>query len=130
MRVGLLLAAAALLAGEAQAADQFDLVCKGEQKISSVPRSEQIVQRYRVDLTSGIWCEDECTDVRHIQDLTPTRIIFEEHGELLREGSALHIVDRTTGDWYRNIGGDGVYLIVKGQCQPAPFSGINPKTKF
>lgn len=129
MRVVVGLIVSAVLAGEARAADQFDLICKGESKLSSEAKPKPLETRYRVDLAQGLWCENECANVSRIQDATATRITFEEHGEALRSGSAVHIIERTTGLWYRNIGGQ-IYLVIKGRCDPAPFSGINPPTKF
>lgn len=134
MRVGLALMAAALLAGEAQAADQFDLVCKGDVRTSIYSKKRAPYQaRYRIDLAQKLWCMNECSGVHHLADITPSRISFEDKEDPLKHRTIYHYVERGNGAWTDYDSDLGPYpsvFDVKGVCDPAPFSGIDPQTKF
>jgi hypothetical protein len=114
----LLAIALGLLATPAIAADQFNLVCK----------SDQVMTTYRVDLAAREWCWDGCKfGTWRIHDVTSTQIIFKD---VRSAGEAVsNFVDRTTGRSHRyNHGRFGSYSS-DGICEVAPFSGF-PKAKF
>jgi hypothetical protein len=130
MRFGLAMVVGALLAGEAQAAEQFDLVCKGELRKGYGAKPEPVDRHYRIDLAEGHWCEDDCTHVRTIVQVTPSRITFDDRDEPLKRGYALHFVERTTGEWHYSLGPAGDRWTIDGVCRPSAFTGINPQTSF
>jgi hypothetical protein len=130
MRVALVMLVAAMVAGEARAADQFDLICHGESRIGSSSRGTPEENRYRIDLIKGQWCEKDCQTVRSFAEVTPTRIFFDREDEPLRGEYILHGVDRVSGAWFFNSRMFGSISRIDGKCEPAPFSGINPQTKF
>jgi hypothetical protein len=126
-----IVALAAVAAGQAQAAtEQFDLVCRGTVSKGHGAKPELTDEHYRVDLAKGQWCGGECTHVRAIAEVTPSRITFDKRDDPLKREYALHLVERTTGEWYYSLGPVAERWTIQGQCEPAPFTGINPQVKF
>lgn len=121
----------AVISLPAQAADQFDLICKGRTKMSPVGRWQPYEQRYRVDLAAKTYCTFACKTVESIASVDAARIEFatsseDEPGNV----SVIHYVDRADGKWvYFISGGSGMFQSAEGVCEPAPFTGL-PATKF
>jgi hypothetical protein len=126
----LALLAVAMLAGEARAAEQFDLVCKGEIRESpSQKRGEPREVRYRVDLAKGEWCREACTVVQHLTDVTTSRITFYREETPLPRRVRYEWIDRATGSWLELVD-DRFWYRIEGTCEAAPFSGFGSPTKF
>lgn len=103
------------LAAVASTPDQFDLICKSS--------TETI--RYRIDVTAGEWCWQQCGATWKVASITPTRITFKD--EDTPRSRSFAYVDRVTGEWLQASG----RFANRGHCDPAPFSGFpRPPTRF
>ena len=120
------------VASPAFAADQFDLVCTGKERVRVDGGWKPVTVRYRVDLSKKVFCAFECRSLQSISAVDAARITFQASDEAAAPDSGFveHYVDRTTGAWknYANTGRD---LLVddEGKCEAAPFSGF-PAAKF
>lgn len=128
-----LIALALLLIGSpAFAADQFDLVCTGKQRLRLTGDWKPVTVRYRVDLAAKVYCTFECASLSSIHSADAARITFQASDEAASPASGYvdHYVDRTDGTW-KNYVSTGRDLIVddEGRCEPAQFSGF-PSAKF
>ena len=118
--------ASALIAAPAMAADQFDLVCTGQQRILPSNRWHSYAVRYRVDLARMIYCRFDCKTTETIAAADAARITFQLPADGTPAAYLDHYVDRTNGRWTYYLGGDSD---AEGTCQSAPFSGF-PAAKF
>lgn len=127
----MLVAILALIAAPASAAEQFDLICKGQQRQSVRGAWQPYEVRYRIDLASKTYCAWSCTKTEALADVSAARIDFQASERKRRDDTlTIHFVDRTTGDWqYYYSGAYGLFGDAKGRCEPAAFSGF-PPTKF
>jgi hypothetical protein len=107
---------------------QFDLKCSGTantdaSKTVAVPFTRTI----HIDLATGFYCNDECSEVRPIFSFDPLRIIF-ERAPIVSNNSN---VDRRTGHYIvSEFNGNTLkWLVGKADCTPAPFTPF-PPTKF
>jgi hypothetical protein len=110
-----------MIAMPAVAADQFDLVCKSG-------RSEA---RYRIDLGSGEWCQDDCKGTARIASVTSGILTLVDQKPVRPNDIAISvIINRATGRWYRSVSMPrDVPTITDGICEPSDFTGF-PITKF
>jgi len=136
----LLLATALVATPVSAATDQFDLVCRGQQKLSANGRPTPKETRYRIDLARKSWCTDQCKEVRPIQDVSQGQIVIEAHERTNSEDFTVrHTIDRTTGAWtnfYSSAGvrtrmmfSPGAWWETNGNCEAAEFSGF-PAPRF
>lgn len=130
-----ILAAIAAIATPAAAADQFDLVCTGMNKDTSLASRKPIAKHYRVDLTSGRWCQDNCSATEPIASVAQDKIIFRSQAkQYARDTLIIEEVNRVNGEWTDVIFGappNGNYWNTSGKCEPAQFSGFPAvATKF
>lgn len=111
---------AGLIATPAMAADQFDLACNyGKTPI-----------RYRVDLSRGEACEQDCKKVWKLGAVTAGEIrLLDTSLNAPEESPQTIIVNRQTGALVHWIGGGRNPLTETAQCEIAPFSGF-PVAKF
>ncbi len=117
-----LLALWLLIASPAMAAEQFDLICKGDDE----------VWRYRIDLARGEWCARECDVTLKIVSTTASTIVLQQQEPQFRGGDSFrNMINRATGEWYfyRSLPSIDFSKTVDGKCVPAPFSGF-PAAKF
>jgi hypothetical protein len=115
-----------LLATPAVAADQFDLVCTGKQRILPSRKWEPYQVRYRVDLARMIYCRFDCKATESIASADAARITFQLPASDRPATYVSHYVDRSDGHWQYYLAGDSE---TEGKCEPAPFSGL-PAQKF
>lgn len=114
----------------ATAAEQFDLICKGEQQEGvSAPKAPHEV-RYRFDLVENRWCEQACERAFAIQEVTADLLVLEKK----KTGSPLfatieHAISRTEGRVSFSAFAPDYFRSFHASCEPAPFSGM-PKPKF
>lgn len=125
----------ALISTPAAAADQFDLVCKGEWRFGPTDPYEPHDFRLRVDLAAKKYCELDCKVLKPIEDVQPQRIVFRTATEIERASDTLvyHYVDRTNGNFRQFLSSQHPYhwQDLKGTCEPATFSGFGEeKAKF
>lgn len=106
-----------LTATSANAADQFDLICKGRSSTT----------HFRVDLASREWCWENCSGTWRIAEVTASRITFKD--ERSGPSQAYNSVSRATGQWFMSARGIYGFIHDDGICTPAPFSGF-PAAKF
>lgn len=122
-----------VVASPALAAEQFDLVCRGQVRWAPAGKLQPVERRYRVDLTAGTWCLDACTATEQLASVGQAEIVFKQADRTLPPGAYFeHTVNRTTGAWkntYIQRGAFSTYWDYSGTCEPAPFSGM-PATKF
>lgn len=109
---------------------QFDLKCSGTAKTESQKVDGPFQRTIHVDLRSGQYCNDECSDVRKIASVDPLKITF-EWGEASAMSMNRVTVDRRTGEYV--IGQLNVqpnkWIVGKAACSPAPFTPF-PATRF
>jgi hypothetical protein len=124
------LALALIAAPAAAAADRFDLVCKGSTitETAEGKRSEPFERRYRIDLGSARWCQEDCGVVRPIAEVQEAYLRLEPrttHRDGTTEFEAK--IDRTSGAETVIFMGDRSFLYftqTDASCKPAPFSGF------
>lgn len=130
MRFEAILVALAVLApASASAADQFDLICRGDQSDGRGGPKSPVEIRYRIDLAAGRWCIDACAAASSITQVTPDRIYIERDDVAIRRGVApnfYHFIERTSGAYTFFVAGSADRHAT---CSPAPFSGM-PAPKF
>ncbi|WP_347271819.1 hypothetical protein [Rhizorhabdus histidinilytica] len=130
---GIILAAIAAIASPAAAADQFDLVCSGTRTWSTHGKPEPYQIRYRIDLSTGSWCREACTQVQPFASVDAGQLVFSKRdtGEPT-DIWTLQRVNRSSGNWEYKItspGINGTKMEAKGHCEKADFSGF-PPNKF
>jgi hypothetical protein len=122
MRAALFLGLVAM-STSAMAADQFDLVCT----------AKKTMVRYRVDLTRGEWCFDQCKLVQKLAEVTAGEIVLIRDKPLSpRDSETENRISRSDGSWYwynYSPRTSVVPNVTKGVCEPAAFSGF-PTNKF
>ena len=120
-----LLLAFGLLAAPAVAADQFDLVCRGKQRVGIGNEMKPIEHRYRADLAAKKWCMDGCTRIDDIAAFNDNEIAFinvdRKIGSRFWESDKVY---RTTGFWLHVRSGAYDGIDIEGRCEPAAFSGF------
>ena len=123
-------------------AQQFDLVCSGLMKSTSVGGKQ--VKPYdktiRIDLDEGKWCEGECLALHDIAEVQPIQITFTDKEVDTRDEQSFtkEFVNRQTGvhrafssGRYPRFPELTVSLEWEGTCRSEPFSGFTkPKTQF
>lgn len=123
---GLALALALISTPVLAAEQQFDLVCQGRD--GRTPESK----RYRIDLTRGEYCADDCKRVMKIAEVTSGLFtLFSTAPTILEPVTAYNTVNRVSGEWrwyHRDDRYAGVQD-VRGACEPTTFSGM-PTAKF
>lgn len=111
-----------LVSTPALAAEQFDLLCKGDRE----------TRQYRIDLTSGEYCFDKCVRIMKIAEVTAGMITLYNDKPTVREpATSYNTINRLTGEW-RWYNYDPRYSTiqdVQGTCERKPFSGM-PTAKF
>jgi len=126
-----ILAAASLAAAPAMAANQFDLVCKGQQKLARDGAPQPVEAHYRVDLAAGSWCRDQCVGVDKIAAAGPDRIAFKAHPKAGDQDEEIdESFERTSGKWIDLYAGPyppGEFASTEGKCEVAAFSGFPGK---
>lgn len=129
-----------LLLIAAAAAQTFNLDCSGTIKTESITgqKVEPYEYIYRIDLTKGVYCDDQCKGMHPIASIQPTAIRLEDnHTDKLDEMETLtNEINRETGKQSilslsntRLLG----RMITKwdGQCEAKPFTGFPTlQTKF
>lgn len=106
----------ALLAAQPAPQPQFDLLCKDGRG----------VVHYRVDLSAGEWCWDNCDRTRKIVRAEERRIVFTDLDTPSQK--AWNWVDRATGEWSQGLDDRRTgYTSHRGVCALAPFSGFPPR---
>ena len=110
----------------AQSAQQFDLICTGQQQFRPDMKPTAVTHRYRIDLDAKRWCWEQCQFANDIQSVTADRITFYEN--LPGQPTKQAYIRRTDGKYFRYSFGRS-YTHDEGTCQPAPFSGL-PAPRF
>ena len=107
-------------------AQQFDLICNGQQQFRPLMKPLPVTHHYRIDLEAKRWCWEKCTFANNIQSVTVDRITFYENGA----GDPVKhaYISRTDGSYLR-IDLGKFFTNDKGTCEVAPFSGL-PAPKF
>jgi hypothetical protein len=129
-----LIIAAALVATPAAAAtEQFDLVCNGKTRESSIGRWKAAPEtRYRIDLAANRWCQGDCKQPEKIYEVSETKLTLKWIKEDTPRSRALIFIkiDRSTGAW-ENYWSSSFFSETAGQCEVAPFTEfpVTP-TKF
>jgi hypothetical protein len=119
---------AALLPQVADAADQFDLICRGTDKVNGEPTPKEA--HYRLDLAGGSWCEDVCDRVHPIVSTSPDRIVLQDDAPSRPLwAKTQHTILRTSGMVELTVFSSGYVRLFQAECEPKPFSGM-PKPKF
>lgn len=118
--------AALFASSAAQAADQFDLLCIGQEQFYPGMKPIAISHHYRIDLAAKRWCWEQCTSANNIQSITPDRITFYDNSPTRPMLQAY--VSRTDGKYYR-YGFGRSFTHDEGTCEPVPFTGL-PTPKF
>jgi hypothetical protein len=124
-----LVIAGLITASGAQAADQFDLICKGKMRFSVADPYEPRNSHLRLDLAAKQYCEGECKVTRPIQDVQPNHIMFESATEQEKAlgTTFFHQIDRTSGKLIYFKSAKRPYpswIEHDAMCEPAPFSGF------
>lgn len=119
----IVLAAIAVVASPAMAADQFDLVCTAKQEST----------RFRVDLQRKEFCFDTCERVMPIAEITSGMLTFRKTDPSPPDNArSYNRVNRSTGEWewYSYTPRVSRHVQdIKGACESAEFSGF-PAAKF
>jgi hypothetical protein len=131
MRVAVLLM---LVAAPAAAADQFDLVCKGQWRFGASDPYEPHDFRLRIDLKAKRFCEMDCKATEPIADVQPNLIVFRQAEAEDRALGTMFTdeVDRSTGKYTYFKYSERprhVWIQEDAICEPAPFSGFPELTK-
>ncbi len=123
--------AAAMIASPVAAADQFDLVCKGQYKERPNSGWKPVEVRYRIDIPAKSWCFESCRSAQQIQSIEGGKLVlFRPDPADRRSGYATHEIDRVSGNYSRTQNrGIGSFWEEEGHCEPADFSGF-PSPKF
>lgn len=127
-------AMAAMLAGHAAAADQFDLVCKGVVTRWN-GQTEQRTATIAVDIPAAAFCLDACGHAASIQRVEPGRLVFYEREERTstRISRKLFAVDRASGklEMSDTVRGTTATFsdVWSAQCEVAPFTPL-PANRF
>lgn len=113
-----------LVATPALAAEQFDLLCRGDDE----------PWHYRIDLAKSEWCADKCKTVHKIASITSGTIVLQSKEPQFKGGDrVINSINRATGEWYfhRSLPGVGFNKAVTGTCELRDFSGFpSAKAKF
>ena len=118
MRTTILAAIMLALPGAAAEQDRFDLICTAKKE----------TVRYRIDLTAGEWCADQCTSVNKIAEVTSGMItLYEEKAVTANGPYSYGRINRLTGEWKRASWTPSYnsFFSSTGSCTPASFSGLN-----
>lgn len=129
--------ASLLCAAPALAADQFDLVCTGKQRLDFPGRWAPFSKTYRIDLAGNRWCMEACKAPQPIFSASATKLQLVKPADSgsSEDGSArTHEIDRTTGEMvdFTMTGPRAalsLWFETRGTCEPRPFSGM-PTAKF
>jgi hypothetical protein len=118
------LVAALAIPVAARAADQFDLVCRGQ--LVDEGGASNAEQRYRIDLASRRWCDHRCAETRPIVSVTKDKIVLRSGGTRGTLGSvnSEEYIDRKNNRVYDFEAGPHFGSTFKGVCVVAPFSGF------
>mgnify|MGYP001369214614 CR=1 FL=1 len=129
----------ALGAGAAEAADQFDLVCKGKYREDDRGAWRPWEGRYRIDLSAGAWCQGDCSSIARLAEVTAAKLYLRpstSRAESTDGSSQTFEIDRVTGKLtqfeYRPPmyeRGSTWWWQVEADCTPAPYSGM-PSARF
>lgn len=118
----------AACATPAAAADQFDLLCKGQQRFAVNGATQPVEARYRVDTAARRWCRDQCFSVEALIGATPEKLVFKSRPKTPpSEEVTDESFERATGKWVDLYVGPyppGEYASTEGRCEVAPFSGF------
>lgn len=119
-----ILAIAALTAAvPAQAADQFDLVCRGGRE----------KMHYRIDLIRREYCFGKCEKLLKISEVTSGMItLIDVKPSLPSDVTAYNRINRMSGEWEwynRSPKLSTSVQNIRGHCEAAPFSSF-PAAKF
>ena len=129
-----LILALALVATQAAAADQFDLICTGKHWRIPAGLDRPIVVRYRLDLPANKWCKGDCTSTEPFAKVRDDMIDFVDLPEKFPgDDRQSDWVNRLNGMWMESEfrAGGAVYSRSEGRCEIADFSGFPvPHRKF
>lgn len=109
---------------------QFDLKCSGTAKTETQAVDGPFQRTIHVDLSSGQYCNDECSSVRRVASVDPLRITFESSEPSVFSMNRV-TVDRRTGAYVvaeLNVEPNKC-IVGHASCSPAPFTPF-PTTKF
>jgi hypothetical protein len=124
--ISYIFAPAAAVATTPAPANQFDLVCHGEEQFQPDMRPHASTHRYRINLDDMRWCWERCERTFPIVSATVDRITFNQEPN---DGYRAY-VSRIDGSYVRyNPGRVGTWTNDRGTCEPAPFSGM-PQQRF
>jgi hypothetical protein len=129
MKVAVLMAAS--LVSSAAHAQQFDLICTGQnsyQYHSDPEKTKEWADTFRVDLTKGRWCRTECQLVNRIERQDDNEIVFNSFNSPVSIG--VLSVNRRTGVLTEDTAANGVVgswqSFTSANCVLAPFTGFPP----
>ncbi|MBU3076530.1 hypothetical protein [Sphingomonas quercus] len=115
----------------ALAADQFDLLCKGQQKFTPDGAATPIEAHYRVDVAAGSYCRDQCIGIDKLAGAAPGKIAFKAHAKANEQDELVdESYEPATGKWVDLYAGPyppGEYAATEGKCEAATFSGFPKK---
>ena len=115
----------------AQAANQYDLKCKGtEQKQTGKPATPW-AETFRVDLDAKRWCRGDCKAAAAIDSITADNIVITDSRAASGGPNGTELTfSRTTGEVREYMNGySGSFDIAKGKCTRDLFGGM-PGAKF
>jgi hypothetical protein len=125
---GLFLAAALALAnGQALAADQFDLLCKGTSRAEPGGAEVAWSKRYSIDLGAGAFCDQGCSVRQTIARIEPGLIYLRDDRPITAPVGSGRVLLVNRAD--ASILEHGYGALVTGTCDLAPFTPL-PKNKF
>jgi hypothetical protein len=125
MKLSLIAGALALLAALPAHAESFDMVCQAHvvnhDSGADLDLGDETI-RYRIDLSSMRYCDDEC-ETQHPFQMTPDQFVFANSQS--RSDTFIQTIDRKTGDLtYKNRLDDGSITTKLGPCRKDAFSGF------
>lgn len=114
---------------------QFDLVCTGTSITvrtvagETFSETDAYIQRYRVDLRRGAWCQSDCSIVEEFVRVTPTELVMDRQSR--GPGHTDLSINRTTGGmlskWRGSASGSTLDSIAS--CSREPFTPM-PEARF
>ena len=113
----------------AQAADQFDLVCRGTKEWSGL-RAVELTKlpfsfRLKVDTLSERFCYERCEVLYSISLVTP-KSLFLGGFENVDPDNRTEVLDRTTGKYFfvKSWQDDALSLKIEADCTASAFTGF------
>ncbi|ALJ12604.1 hypothetical protein LH19_06970 [Sphingopyxis macrogoltabida] len=114
--------------------EQFDLLCRGIENVNSSgtgKSTKQFEKQFRVDLSKGVYCEEQCRSTRKLAEIAPAFLMLQkEHvAEPGRKSDISISVDRVTGKYTGTMTLESRIVSFAmwtwdGQCERKSFSGF------